>query len=266
MKRLTVQDFQERLNQVHPREKLKAISWGGDRGDTQVKCLICGTLYTKKGGYFLDKRKVSICKNCIPTQPNTLKEDFLLPEEYEYIEPYCGMHNKVLIRHKKCGFIWKITPNNIKLGKGCPKCNKKVSKGEQKIIQWLKLNHINYITQYSLKVEGHTLFVDFYLPNFNLYIEYNGEQHYFPIKHFGGISKLQSQQVNDSLKRKALGNRLLEIPYTYLENIEQVLESSTTIPDGSTLQAMAMEVEKLRKEYDMVSTSMETQSCSDERV
>lgn len=267
MKKLTIQDFQKRLEKIHPKEKLKAIAWGGDRFDTQVQCLTCGVVYTKKGGYFLDKRKISICKNCFPTQPNQLKKIYVLPEEYEYIEEYKGMNNKVLIRHKKCGFIWGITPNNIKLGKGCPKCNKKISKGEQKIIAWLNNKEIVYETQYQLKINKHTFFVDFYLPDYDLYIEYNGEQHYFPIKHFGGIQKLNYQKKNDQVKRDCLKNKLIEIPFTYFDKIEQILESSTTISKESTLQAeMAMEVERLLREYDMVSTSMETQSSSLENV
>ena len=130
MKKLTVKEFQEKLNNIYPNEKLEALDWGGDKVNNQVKCLICGTKKIKKGGYFLDKRKKSICKICFPTQPNQLKENYELPNEYVYIEPYRGMNHKTLIKHTKCGFIWGITPNNIKLGKGCPKCNKKVSKGE----------------------------------------------------------------------------------------------------------------------------------------
>jgi hypothetical protein len=85
------------------------------------------------------------------------------------------MQHKIKVRHLECGFIWKITPSNLKLGKGCPKCNKKISKGEQKIINWLDKNSIEYLSQYPLKIDKHTLFVDFYLPKLDLYIEYNGE-------------------------------------------------------------------------------------------
>lgn len=52
------------------------------------------------------------------------------------------MAHKILTQCQKCGFIWRITPSNLKQGKGCPKCNKKVSKGEQKIINWLNKNQI----------------------------------------------------------------------------------------------------------------------------
>ena len=196
MKKLTIQEFQNRLNTIYPNEKLK--------------------------------------------------DTYTLPDEYVYIEPYKGMHNKVLIQHQKCGFIWKITPNNIKLGKGCPKCNKRISKGEQKIIAWLESNKIEYKAQYPIDIQGHHLTIDFYLPQYDLYIEYNGEQHYFPIKHFGGESRLKSQKEYDNLKRQTLQNKLLEIPYTYFDKIEEILKSSTTISEESTLQVdMAMEVEKL---------------------
>lgn len=263
MKKLTIQDFQKRLNIAHPNENLEAIYWGGSEEESKVKCLTCGMLYTKKGSYFLDKRKVSICKVCSPTHTNTLKETYELPDGYEYVEPYRGMQNKVLIRHTPCGFIWGITPANIKQGKGCPRCNRKTSKGEQRIIAWLNQNSILYKAQYPLVIDKHTFFVDFYLPNYDLYIEYNGEQHYFPIKHFGGKSKLVYQKNNDNIKRNLLKDKLIEIPYTYFDKIEQVLESSTTISKESTLQAgMAAEVERLLNEYDIVSTSMETQSSS----
>jgi hypothetical protein len=33
--------------------------------------------------------------------------------------------------------------------------------------------------------------IDIYFPKYNIAIEYNGEQHYIPIEHFGGILELQ---------------------------------------------------------------------------
>ena len=35
------------------------------------------------------------------------------------------------------------------------------------------------------------MFVDFYLPKYNLFIEYNGKQHYEPIEYFGGQQYLE---------------------------------------------------------------------------
>lgn len=72
MKKLTIQDFQNRLDEVHPNQNLIAIKYNGNKVPALVKCGICGQEYEKIAGNFTDKRKVSICKNCFPTQPNTL--------------------------------------------------------------------------------------------------------------------------------------------------------------------------------------------------
>ena len=64
MRKLTLEQFQQKLNNVHPKEQLQALNYNGDSNDCDVKCLTCGSCYTKKAGYFVDKRKVSICKKC----------------------------------------------------------------------------------------------------------------------------------------------------------------------------------------------------------
>lgn len=139
-----------------------------------------------------------------------------------------------------------------------------MSHGEKRIIDWLEENNIQYIFQYPMKIKDYNLVLDFYLPQYDLYIEYNGEQHYSPINFFGGIKRFRQQLEWDKAKQNSLKGKLLIIPYTFYDNIENILKSSTTIPNGSTLQAMAKEAENLLKdkENDIVSTSMETQSSS----
>ena len=138
-----------------------------------------------------------------------------------------------------------------------------MSHGEKKIIDWLEQNNIEYIFQYPMKIKNYNLVLDFYLPYYDLYIEYNGEQHYSPINFFGGEKRFKQQLEWDKAKQEFLKEKLLIIPYIFYDNIEEILKSSTTIPNGSTLQAMAREAENLlKKENDIVSTSMETQSSS----
>ena len=60
----------------------------------------------------------------------------------------------------------------------------------------------------------------------NLFIEYNGRQHYIPIEYFGGILELEHQQKRDEFVReycKRNNIRLLEIPYTEENNIDNIL-------------------------------------------
>lgn len=107
-----------------------------------------------------------------------------------------------------------------------------VSKGEQFIENYLKSRHIKYMTQYKLnrvnsKVRKYFL-VDFYLPKHNLFIEYNGRQHYQPVEFFGGEKAFKIQSIRDSELREYCKKKhiqLLEIPYcvklndSYLSNV-----------------------------------------------
>ena len=54
----------------------------------------------------------------------------------------------------------------------------------------------------QLQKDKRKLSYDFYIPSKNLLIEYNGEQHYKSIKHFGGRKMFLLQKHHDWLKRK----------------------------------------------------------------
>lgn len=112
------------------------------------------------------------------------------------------------------------TPNSHLSGKGCPKCNS--SKGELLIESFLKERNISFIEQFEIPIDSQInssgiAYIDFYLPKYNMFIEYNGEQHYKPVKHFGGEIKFNHQKERDKYVRKyAESNniKLLEISYT----------------------------------------------------
>ena len=94
---------------------------------------------------------------------------------------------------------------------------------------------------------------DFYLPEYNLLIEYQGQQHYEPVEHFGGEEKFRIQQERDKKKRKMAQEKnieLLEISYLDYDKIQNILEGSTTIPNGSRVKRP--EAESIRKDDDIV--------------
>lgn len=122
------------------------------------------------------------------------------------------------------------TPNCHLAGCGCPKCNK--SHGEQIIEKYLIDNKINYISEYEIDIDininkSGKARIDFYLPDLNVAIEYNGEQHYRPIKYFEINKSFEIQQKRDQFIRDYCYNnnlKLIEIPYnedilTYLKEI-----------------------------------------------
>ena len=110
---------------------------------------------------------------------------------------------------------------------GCNKCN--LSKGEKSIYLFFKSNEINFIYQYRadwLKNQS----LDFFLPDYNLGIEFDGIQHYEPIDFSGSLTEEETLKefeiIQERDKRKdekcvANGVKLFRIRYD--EDIEESL-------------------------------------------
>lgn len=198
----------------------------------QFECQKCGKVFERTPNDFLHGR--TRCPNCSEnSQELTLyrfqkKLTEVRKDDYQVVNPesYVNGHTKILMRHS-CGFIWYVKPTKLLYQTNCPKCAKKISKGEKRIEQFLIASNIEFIWQKKEKIEGHTLFFDFYLPQSQTYIEYQGEQHYSPVEYFGGIEHHQRQVENDHRKERwCLKNNytLLTISYKDYESIEEILK------------------------------------------
>lgn len=68
--------------------------------------------------------------------------------------------------------------------------------------------------------------LDFFIPKYNVAIEYDGVQHFQSIKFFGGDEGLKLRQIMDREKDNRcieLGIKLIRIPYTEFSNIKDIL-------------------------------------------
>jgi hypothetical protein len=141
-----------------------------------------------------------------------------------------GMMNKIIIICSKHG-EFLMRPQSHAKGVNCPQCN--VSKGEDEIEKYLIKNNIEYINQHTFfdcinPKTNKKLPFDFYLPKYNISIEYQGEQHYKKTGYFenraGGLEGLQ---YRDNIKKEYCQNndiRFIEISYKDFKNIEQILK------------------------------------------
>lgn len=192
-------------------------------------CLKCNSKFYRMPQVFLKSQKCPICETySIQKTGDYFKQELKekLNEEYELIGEYKGTNKKTLFRHNDCGFIFENTPHQILQKSPCPKCKQFKSKGEIKIKKFLEKNNILYETQKRFK-ELPRLSFDFYVPDVNLLIEYQGEQHFHLIKHFGGDGKYKKQIKNDNLKRIFCKNNnyiLLEIGYMEYNSIDIILD------------------------------------------
>lgn len=78
------------------------------------------------------------------------------------------------------------------------------SKKEADIALLLQERGINFVREYSFEhligKRKRKLRFDFYIPEKNCCIEYNGGQHYKPVEHFGGKDAFLQRQLNDKAK------------------------------------------------------------------
>jgi hypothetical protein len=173
-------------------------------------------------------------KNLKTQRPDLIKEwsnnNANLPESYSEFS-----HSEVLWRCSVCGNEWadKIS-NRTNLDRGCKKCS--MSKGEKRIFQFIKSFNLKFSSEYSEipSVKNGKLRFDFYLSDYNLFIEYHGIQHYEPID-FAGKGKewaknqFKENQRRDKIKEKYCYHNdinLLIIPYWDYDNIEKILEET----------------------------------------
>ena len=136
----------------------------------------------------------------------------------------CGSKLKTMCPN---GHIHNISYNHFKNGRKCPKC-KTIFKGEEFIQNILTNNSICFIEQYRFEdcKWKNTLAFDFYLPDYNLLIEYDGRQHFEISEYFGGYEGFINTKIRDTIKNIYCRNNnidLLRIPYWEFDNIENIL-------------------------------------------
>ena len=153
---------------------------------------------------------------------------------YDYSKSkYVGIEKPIIITCPKHG-DFETTPHEHLRGGNCPKCN--MSRGEERIELYLKDHNVKYCHCKDIKSLLATgpkkIFnVDFALlddkDDIYMIIEYNGKQHYESIAFMGGDENFAAQQARDAALRRYCEEkkiRLLEIPYTDFDRIEEILE------------------------------------------
>ena len=176
-------------------------------------CLICG----------IDSRNDGLRKN---TEYFVNKSKLKHGNTYDYsLAEYKHGKKKIDIICPKHG-IFKQIANDHMQGVGCPMC--KQSRGERKITQYLLKNNVNFIYQKGFDDcrDVNRLSFDFYLPDSNICIEFDGKQHYEINEYFGGIKSFVELQKRDEIKNEyCLNSNIKLIRIRYDDNIKEKLNS-----------------------------------------
>lgn len=212
--------------------------YDGNSKPILCKCKIDGYEWNSTPHRLLGSKnaKPSGCPKCSGKAKKTtegFKEELFLINPYiEVLGEYTNNATKILCRCKIDDSKWFPTPNDLLTGRGCPMCNS--SKGEKRIANYFKDNNIDFIPQKMFDnlvgVNGGSLSYDFYLPKYNLLIEYQGEYHDHSVPSQTDF-EFALQQEHDKRKReyaKENNIQLLEIWYWDFDNIEKILDKIRT--------------------------------------
>lgn len=223
-KRLSEQEFIKRAKEIYPQYNYDKVKYKNYLTKVIIECPIHGNFEIAPGNLLSSKQGCAKCHGGVSIDTNEFKIRALKVHgnRYDYSNvDYINSRTLVDIICRKHG-NFQQTPANHLSGQGCPICS--LSKGEQQIIQILNEHEIDYIHQYKVVVNNKTYYIDFYVPDYKLYIEYNGKQHYEYIPYFHeGCRTLEEQQERDEIIRNYCKDKgeLLEIPYNM--NTKEVL-------------------------------------------
>jgi hypothetical protein len=180
----------------------------------------------KKCGYEIAAKKTTLSSEYVKNKIEAFNGNKLLNAE-----EYAGARVRNLNILCACGNVYTTCFNDYMSKdstKRCPVCSGKISTGEFIVKHVLKKYHINFIQQKTFDdcKDKKPLPFDFYLPSYNMMIEYDGKQHYEPIEYFGGKESFDYTVRHDAIKNEYCKDNnidILRIPYWDEENIESII-------------------------------------------
>ena len=222
--RLTTNEFINKAQLIHNNKyDYSKVEYKDMTTKVEIICPVHGSFFQDPHSHL----KGSGCQKCgqISTVSSTRssaeefirKSNIVHNNKYNYDKVvYTGSMHKVIITCPEHGdFLQR--PNAHLAGHGCPVCN--TSFGEDVIKSYLNDNNILYQRHLYINDGPSVMYPDFVLIDKNIWIEYNGEQHYSISEYFQkDINGFVGQLNRDIIKRIYCRDNsisLIEIPYTF---------------------------------------------------
>ena len=184
------------------------------------------------------KKKVQPCPSCNKkvryyTEAFSALVERLAPGEFRLDGPYANTKTPVAATHLACGRQFPLRPwSFITHATRCLLCANEQpgSKASRQILAWLKKSGLLFETEKAFPGCRHKrlLKFDFWIPDRNLLVEYDGRQH-FKVSKLWAAAHAEGR-IRDAVKNEfclSEGIGLLRIPYTsdHLAVLREVLES-----------------------------------------
>jgi hypothetical protein len=199
----TVEDFIEKARFIHgDYYGYSKFIYLGAKIDGIITCPIHGDFPQNPNTHINNKGGCTICGNERQgTKKRKSFEEFVrqanLIHNNRYSYPEFIYKNNATDGYITCSEhgIFSMAPaSHLDKESGCPKCSPK-SRGEFLINEFLTIRKYDYIYNHSINIgPKRNKFADFYISSLNLIIEFNGAQHYSPIR-FGKQTQIQAERA-----------------------------------------------------------------------
>lgn len=162
-------------------------------------------------------RRCTVCYDTPVKTPEEYKQECIDKGLDLPVEDYINSSTPIFHKCNACGCVYKQAPGNHLYGQGCPPCRE--SRGEKHIRIYLDKHCIKYIPQNTFEglKDKKSLSYDFYLPDYDILIEYQGIQHFKSVSFNGkDYTDLDKQKRHDRIKQrfaKDNGYKLLRPTY-----------------------------------------------------
>lgn len=216
------------------------------------RCGKCGRINNHEVANLL--RNKTVCGFC--ESGITKDHDFYVSQltekfghKFTLLTEYVNAKTNIKVRCERCGFIRALKPNTLIESGYCPKCDDKSSKGEKVISAFLSKHQIAFETQkYFSDWNIGIHYFDFYIPKYNLVLEYQGIQHFQFNEFFHKtLEEFEQRQTKDRIKKEAAikqGFNYVSIGYQSFNDLDSILNiifNSTTILEGSRGKLLEIE-------------------------
>lgn len=140
-------------------------------------------------------------------------------DKYDYSKvEYYNNRQKVCIICPEHGEFWQKPLDHIH-AHGCPECGKTLDISEKLVLKELQNVFDDVVYQYRPEWLGNITSrqsLDFYLPKYNIGVEYQGRQHFAPIRKFGGeegYAKIVERDIRKFNKCKDNGVKVFYVSF-----------------------------------------------------
>ena len=220
-RKLTTEEFIKKAKEVHgDKYDYSKVEYKNNKTPVTIICPIHGEFKQRPANHLSGNG----CKKCAVEESRLSKEIFITRSrlihgyKYDYSKVrYVDSATKICIICPKHGEFWQIPTDHLD-GHGCPFCNER--KLEKETREFLTKQNINFEFQKHFDWLGRQS-LDFYLPDYNIAIEYQGSQHFESNEFFGGEKSFNEQVERDKRKKSLCEQHNLSLIYiNFDENVD----------------------------------------------